>query len=783
MQFLTLFFLSSVFLSGSFALASDGSKPLPSDKFKPLAELLPTPTEQRTASGAPGKAYWQQQADHEINVEVDEITQSLKASETITYHNNSPDTLAYLWLELDANLFAKHSASNISEVLSGNQTDSIKLDKFHPKALQSELLKEKFDGSLTIDSITDDQGKALPFIVTDTMMRIDLPNPLISGSTLRFNITWHYQINDGTLLPVRTGYEYFKKDKNYIFEIANWYPRMCSYTDVRGWQNKAYLGVGEFSLEFGNYVVKITAPEDHIVSASGELQNPEQVLTAKQRQRLKEAAAAQHPVFIVTPEEAKKNEAHHSSRKKTWVFKADNIRAFAFASSRKFIWDAQGAPRSVCADPEKGVLCMSFYPKEAEPLWSKYSTAAVLHTLEVYTQHTFPFPYPTVNSVNGPIFGMEFSMICFNGTRPEKDGTYSREKKEELIEVIIHEVGHNFFPMIVNSDEREWGWMDEGLNTFLEHLATEVWEKGFKNDHCLPRNLIKYMSGPDLVPIMTTADSLLKVGGSAYAKPAGGLNLLRDTILGPESFDFAFKVYANRWKFKRPEPADFFRTISDASGCDLDWFWRGWFYSIDPCSISVDTVHQYILDTGNPSLDKPVAKKEKEECVKTISEIRDANVKTYVELHPELQDFYSSYDVFSVLPSEQEKFKELLKKLEEEEVDANILATKRNFYVIDFSNRGGLIMPIPLKIEYTDGANEELRIPAEIWRTNNEKVSKLLITTKELKSVQVDPHEELPEIHRDTNFWPRQLVKDHFQFHLEEKKKNPMQELGKKAGA
>ncbi len=776
----TFYLLSFILSFSCLALPPDATKPLAYDKFRPLSELLPTPNDQRTASGAPGKAYWQQQADHEINVELDETSQNLKGSETITYHNNSPDTLTYLWLELDANLFAKHSASNLTEVLEGNQTESIHLDKFHPKTLQAELLKEKFDGSSTIDSVTDAQGKPLPFTIADTMMRVDLPTPVTSGSSVRFNISWHYHINDGTLLPVRTGYEYFKKDKNYIFEIANWYPRMCSYTDVRGWQNKAYLGVGEFSLEFGNYLVKITAPEDHIVSASGELQNAEQVLTATQRQRLKEAATAKHPVFIVTPDEAKKNETHHSSGKKTWIFKADNIRAFAFATSRKFIWDAQGVPASICADPQKPTMAMSFYPKEAEPLWSKYSTPTVLHTLEVYTQHTFPFPYPTVNSINGPIYGMEFSMICFNGTRPEKDGTYSKEKKEELIAVIIHEVGHNFFPMIVNSDEREWGWLDEGLNTFLEHLATDLWEKGFKNDRCVPRNLAKYMTGPDLVPIMTTADSLLKVGGSAYAKPGAGLNLLRDTILGPERFDFAFKVYANRWKFKRPEPADFFRTIADASGRDLDWFWRGWFYSIDPCSIAIDGIHQYILDTGNPELDKPITKKEKEERVKTVAEIRDANIKTYTELHPELKDFYSSYDEFSVLPSEREKFQELLKNLEKEEIDPNILTTKRNFYVIDFSNQGGLIMPIPLKIEYTDGTSEQFQIPAEIWRTNPQKVSKLLITTKVLKSVQVDPHEELPEIHRDLNFWPRQLVKDHFQFHLEEKKKNPMQELGKK---
>lgn len=777
------FFLATFFglVLSSFALPPDATQPLRPDKFRSLAEILPTPNDQRIASGAPGPRYWQQQADHEINVELNDNDQSLTASEKITYHNNSPTTLSFLWLEIDPNLFSQHSESWLTETLQSNQGDAIHLNKFKYQDLKEELLKEKFDGSLTIDSVTDASGKALPYKLLDTMMRIDLPTPLASGSTVTFQLSWHYKINDGTVLSIRTGYEFFKKDKNYIYEIGNWYPRLCSYSDVRGWQNKDYLGVGEFSLEFGNYLVNITVPDDHIVSASGELQNPEAVLTSTQRQRLKEASTAKKPVFIVTPQEAKANESHRPSGKKTWTFKADQIRTFAFGSSRKFIWDAQGAPASVAVHPEKPVMAMSFYPKEAEPLWSHYSTEAILHTLEVYSEYTFPFPYPTVNSVNGPIYGMEYSMLAFNGgIRPEEDGTYSKKAKEDLITVVIHETGHNYFPMIVNSDERQWTWMDEGLNTFLQQIATDRWEKNFINERYEPRHLAKYMKSEELVPIMTNADSLLKVGITGYAKPAAALSVLRDTIMGPELFDFAFKTYAERWKFKRPEPADFFRTMNDASGMDLDWFWRGWFYTVDPCNISIDNVHEYILDSGDPNIDKLVAKKEKEAEVKTLSDQRLEKMSMYVDRHPELKDFYSNYDEFSVLPSEQEKFKQLLKDLEKEGIDPKLLTTKRHFYVVDFSNLGGLVVPLILKVEYGDGTNEEMRIAAEIWRTNDAKISKLIMTEKEIKSLQLDPHEELPEVNRDNNFWPRRPSKIHFQFFQEEKKKNAMQELQKK---
>ncbi|MFI0348711.1 MAG: M1 family aminopeptidase [Chthoniobacterales bacterium] len=778
----TILFSIFLFTSLSLALPPDATKPLLTDKFRPLEEILPTPNSQRTASGAPGHSYWQQQADHEINVELDDVNQKIIGSEKITYHNNSPDSLSYLWLQLDPNFFAKDSHHRLTDTLRSATPTGFNLDKFHYKDLEGRLLEEKFDGGVTITSLTDADGKTLPHTTVKTMMRVDLPKPLAPGATYILNVAWHYTINDGTLLTERTGYEFFKKDKNYIYEIGNWYPRMCSYTDVNGWQSKQYLGDGEFALEFGNYLVNITVPDDHVVAASGLLQNPEQVLTATQRQRLKEAATATMPHFIITPDEAKKNESHQPTGKKTWTFKADNIRTFAFACSRKFIWDAQAAPAHASQNPAEPVMAMSFYPKEAEPLWSKFSTEAIIAALDVYSEHTIPFPYPTAISVNGPIYGMEYSMISFSGGRPEEDGTYSKSEKNDLLSTIIHEVGHNYFPMILNSDERRWGWLDEGLNTFLQYLTEQRWEKDFPSQRGEPRDVVPYMKSSPQVPIMTAPDSVIKLGGNAYSKPSAALNILRETILGRDLFDFAFKTYAQRWAFKRPEPADFFRTMQDASGVDLSWFWRGWFYTIDPCDIAIDNVHEYTLDSYNPAIEKAAAKKEHDELPETLSHQRNATEPKRVDTHPELKDFYSTFDDSTLLPSDREKFEKLLKELEGAKIDPKILQTKRNFYVIDFSNRGGLVMPIILKIDYTDGSSEEMRIPAEIWRFNNESVSKFLITTKEIKSLELDPHEETADIDRNNNYWPRRPIKEKLKLFQEEKKKNPMQELAKPSG-
>ncbi len=706
------------------------TKPLSTDKFRQLVELLPTPNDQRTASGAPGRAYWQQQADYVIDVELDDSAQSITGRETITY-----------------------------------------------TTLEGLVARETYDSKLRIISVTDGAGAALPHTIVKTMMRIDLPQPLAAGAKLTFGVAWSYLINNAKLLSMRSGWEYFEQDKNYLYEIAQFFPRMAVYGDATGWQHKQYLGRGEFTLEFGDYLVRLTVPNDHIVAATGQLQNPDAVLSAAQRDRLKQAENAKSPVFIVTPAEARQAEKGKPTGKKTWVFAAQNVRDFAFASSRKFIWDAMGAPGHASPDPKRPAMAMSFYPKEGEPLWSKYSTHAIIQTLDVYSKHTFPFPYPVAQSINGPIGGMEYPMICFNGPRPEPDGTYPASKKYGLISVIIHEVGHNYFPMIVNSDERLWTWMDEGLNCFCQYLAEQAWEKDYPSRRGVPRDIITYMTGPGQVPIMTNAESIGLWDPNGYSKPATALNILRETVLGRELFDHAFKTYAQRWAFKRPFPADFFRTMEDASGVDLDWFWRGWFYTNDHTDLAIENLRQYALDSRDPAIEKPRAKQEKKERPETLSQIRNASEPKRVEVYPELKDFYNSYDEATVLPSDKRKFEALVRELTSEKIKPDLLKTARNFYVIDLANVGGLVMPAILKVDYTDGTTEEWRLPAEIWRVDNAKAAKFLLTTKEIKALQLDPHEETADANVENNFWPRRAIKSRFQLYKDPKEPSPMKEL------
>ncbi|MCS7078824.1 MAG: M1 family metallopeptidase [Chloracidobacterium sp.] len=749
-------------LSASSAVLAQ-SKSKPSDKFRQLDEVLPTPNEYRTASGAPGHKYWQNRADHVINVELDDERQRLQASETITYTNNSPDELRYLWLQLDQNIFAKDSDAFRSQTSGG-------LDRVPLSVLDGLLLRPEFDGGYRITAVKDAKGQPLKHVIVKTMMRVDLPTPLKPGQQVSFSVDWNYNINDAVKLGGRSGYEYFPKDKNYIYEIAQWFPRMCAYTDYRGWQHTQFLGAGEFTLEFGNYRVAITVPDDHIVAATGVLQNPKQVLTPEQIARLEQARTAKAPVFIVTPEEARRAEQGRPTGKKTWIFQAENVRDFAFASSRKFIWDAMG--HNVEGNQ---VMAMSFYPNEGNPLWERYSTHAIIHTLNVYSRYTFAYPYPVAISVNGPVGGMEYPMICFNGPRPLEDGTYSARTKYGLISVIIHEVGHNFFPMIVNSDERQWTWMDEGLNTFLQYLAEQEWEDKYPSFRGEPQYITDYMKSENQVPIMTQSDSVLQFGNNAYAKPATALNILRETILGRELFDYAFKEYARRWKFKRPEPADFFRTMEDASGVDLDWFWRGWFYSTDHVDISIENVRWYRLDTQNPDVEKALRRQERDSRPVTQSQERNKPLPKRVDQYPELKDFYNQYDELEVTDADREAYRKFLEMLTDREKE--ILNANLNFYFVDFKNIGGLVMPIILEVTYTDGTKEEMRFPAEIWRLNNFEVSKLIVTPKEIASITLDPRLETADAELTNNFFPRRPVKSRFQVFKEQRQgpPNPMQ--------
>ena len=735
------------------------------DPFKQLHELLPSPNSNRLASGAPGPNYWQQRADYHIKVILDDENQRLIGSETINYQNNSPHTLNYLWVQLDQNRFDPNSEELLIQEAPG-------LDGMSFNRLKSQLYRQSFKGGHQIKKVTDSKGEKIKFSIIGTMMRIDLKKSLTPKSNYVFNIDWEYNIIDADLNRARGGYEYFKEDKNYIYEIAQWFPRMAAYTDYTGWQNKQFLGSGEFTLEFGNYKVEVTAPEDHIVAATGELQNTNSVMSDTQLDRWNKAKKNGDITFIVTPEEAKQNQSKKTkpTKTKTWIFKADNVRDFAWASSRKFIWDAKYHEFT----KGKKAWAMSFYPIEAEPLWSKYSTESVAHTLDVFSKFTFDYPYPVAISVNGPVFGMEYPMICFNGPRPEKDGTYSESTKNALIGVVIHEVGHNWFPMIVNSDERQWTWMDEGINTFLQFLAQAEWQQKWSSGRGKPKSITGYMSSSKQRPIMTNSESIHQFGSNAYSKPAAALNVLRETVMGREVFDYAFKEYSRRWIFKRPEPADFFRTMEDASGKDLDWFWRGWFYTTYNVDVGIKSLKLYEIDTKNPDIEKPIQKTKRDELnAKDLIDIRNKSLPKAVDKNKKLLDFYNKYDPLDVTDADRREYNKWIKELDSEEL--KLLSLRKKFYVIELENVGGLVSPVILEIDYKNAKSETIRIPAEIWRKNNDNVRKMIISDKEIVQIEVDPLLETADTDRYNNFWPPKTIESRFQLQKRKKSKNPMQ--------
>jgi len=748
----------------------------PRDAFRQLDELLPTPTSTRTASGAPGHEYWQQRADYEIAVTLDDQNKSVSGTERITYHNNSPDTLTYLWVQLDQNVFAKNSEGILADdapAFGMEDEGEISFDR-----LAALLGDARSECGYNIRSVTDDAGASLPYTIVGTMMRIDLPAPLAPGATLVLRAAWDYKINEAIRNPGRTGYEWFEDDKNAIFVIAAWYPRMAAYSDAHGWHNRQFLGRAEFALEFGDFEVRITAPADHIVAATGVLQNQSDVLTDAQRERLAQAKTAERPVMVVTLDEAKANEPSRSTDTKTWEFKAENVRDFAWASSRKFLWDAWGRTKGTSGDT---VMCMAYYPKEAEVNWSKYATQAIAQTIEVYGARVLPYPYPTMSSVNGPVGGMEYPMINFDGARPEKDGTYSRRAKYGLIGVILHETGHNWFPMIINSDERRWAWMDEGFNTFIQFSAEQAWEKDYRSRRGEPKDIVGYMKRADQMPIMTNAESLTDLGNNAYAKTATGLSILRETILGRELFDFAFHEYARRWAFKRPMPADFFRTMEDASGVDLDWFWRGWFFGTDPVDLAITGVRLYRIESMDPEIDKPAKKAREDAEPRTITQQRDDDATKRLDEYPDLHDFYNDYDELDVVEKDRTSYKEFLEKLEPKE--KALLTEKPLLYVLDFQNVGGMVMPIILRLTWEGDDTQMVTIPVDIWRTNSERVSKLFLSDKKLVSVEMDPFLQTSDIDEMNNAWPAEVFEGYLKLTKDKKEPNPMQEAKKAAEA
>ena len=722
-------------------------------KFKQMYEEFATPNTYRSASGTPGPDYYQQQADYKMDIALDDRNAKIYGTETITYTNNSPDALEFLWLQLDQNVRAKDSKSPLRDGSEVALTE-------YPSGFASKYLKEPFDGGFKIEYVKDDSGKPLSYTVNQTMMRVDLPQPLKSKAQISFSLKWWYNIPDHTINRARSGYEYFPKDGNRAFVIAQFFPRMAVYNDVEGWQNHQFWGNGEFALPFGDYEVNITVPADHILDATGELQNRKEVFTKEMMIRYEEAKKSyDKPVFIVTQAEAEAAEQGFSENKKTWKFKAKNVRDFGFASSRKFIWDMQAVKMG-----NRDVMAISLYPKEGNPLWEEYSTKAVAHTLKTYSKHTFDYPYPKAISVHAKNQGMEYPMICWNYGRPNEDGSYSERIKFGMISVIIHEVGHNFFPMIVNSDERQWAWMDEGLDTFVQYLTEQAFgeeypeaiapNKTYPSGSGEPRKIVPYMSGDQstISPIMSNPENVYQLGANAYSKPATALNILRETIMGRELFDHAFKTYAQRWMFKHPTPEDFFRTMEDASAVDLDWFWRSWFYTTDYVDIGVKGIKKYYVS------DKPG---------KEMQEYMAARNLTVADLVPLVflaeEDGDMDMNLKGKAPSENSQaLKEFMMDNMTVEERAAVKEPKY-FYEITYDKPGGIPMPLIVEYSYADGSKENITYPPEIWRKNDAEVKVVLPTQNELVGIVVDPKAETADIDTSNNSWPRKEEKNDFE--------------------
>ena len=731
-----IFLLSAFFLSGQAEENYNKKSQFNNNKFKQLYEEFSSPNKFRTASGAPGPEYYQQKVDYNMEIELDEENDILYGKSLITYQNNSPDDLEYLWVQLDQNIRKNNSPS-----LDKNPSAMSELKQI--ESFVDDLLLKPFDGGFNIEYVKDSNGKSLKNLVNNTMMLIHPKSPIKSGDKYIFSIKWNYSINNHVKKRGRSGYEFFSEDGNKSYVIAQFFPRLAVYNDVEGWQNHQFWGNGEFALNFGDYKVNITVPADHILEATGELQNPKEVLSKVEFGRYKKALITKdNPVLIVNQDEVELKEKNTSKKKKTWKFIAKNVRDFAFASSRKFIWDMMVVPIN-----GKNIIASSLYPKEGNPLWEEYSTKVVAQTLKTYSNYTFDYPYPKAVSVHAKNQGMEYPMICWNYGRPEKDGSYSDRVKYGMISVIIHEIGHNFFPMIVNSDERQWGWMDEGIDTFLQYLTEKEFDPEYPSRRGPPNKIVPYMSGNQeyIAPIMSNPENVFQLGPNAYAKPATALNILRETIMGKELFDFAFKTFSERWMFKHPTPEDFFRTMEDASAIDLDWFWRGWFYSTDYVDIGIKNLKRFYI-SPDPS--------------KNVKDVFDGYGISKNELSPlvfMVTDDEESFDSNLMDGNPIEKSLPLKKFIDENylEDDINKLRTSNYFYEIEFEKPGGLVMPVIFELTYSDGSKKIIRYPAEIWRKNDDSFKKVLITEKEIKNIKLDPNEETADIDLSNNNWPK----------------------------
>lgn len=732
----------------SFAQEGDSEERKPghynNNRFKQLYEEFSTPNVYRSPNGAPGPQYYQQQADYVMNLRLDDATSRLYGEETITYTNNSPDHLEYLWVQLDQNVRARDSKSPLIEPSGAFPAELA-------GSFVGKYMGDGFDGGFKIEYVKDEKGKPLPHTVNRTMMRVEMPKHLKTGEKFVFSIKWWYNIPDHTIDRARSGYEVFE-DGNKGYVIAQFFPRMAVYSDVEGWQNSQFWGRDEFALPFGNYDVSITVPADHVLDATGVLLNRKEVFSKTMMQRYEAARKSyKEPIVIVSEEEVEAASKGFATNTKTWKFRAENVRDYGFATSRRFIWDMMAVKIG-----NRDVMAVSVYPPEGNPLWGDWSTKVVASTLKSYSRMTFDYPYHKAISVHAKNQGMEYPMICWNYGRPDKDGNYSDRTKYGMFGVIIHEVGHNYFPMIVNSDERQWTWMDEGINTFVQYVAEQDFgeaypeaiapNKKYPSRRGPARTIVDYMSGNQdrMAPIMTKGLNTYNFGSNAYSKPAVGLNILRETIMGRELFDYAFKTYSQRWMFKHPNPEDFFRTMEDASAVDLDWFWRAWFYTTDYTDIGVEDVKKFYVTSKMNSE------------VRAMMEARgmkESDLPPLVYLVEEgSEDFEPGMDTATLndVTTLQQYIMDNMTPAERAK-----LKNPKYFYEVTFEKPGGIPMPIIAEYTYSDGSTERVTYPAQIWRKNDAKVGKVIASEKEITKIVVDPDEETADIDTSNNTWPK----------------------------
>lgn len=740
--------LTSLLAAGALAGAAQADPAPFQDRFRPLAELWPTPTAERTASGAPGPAYWQQKVDYRIRARLDEAGRKVTGAETITYRNNSPQTLGFLWLLVDQNRFRPEALREATRTVARPDAGV---------SLQELERNRRFDswrGGFDVTEVTDAAGRPLHHAMVDALMRVDLAQPLKPGQSVSLRLAWSLPLIDTDVMGGRSGYECFGASGDCIFQVGQWFPRLAAYDD-HGWHNDPFLGVGEFPLEFGDYDVAVTVPADHVVAATGELQNAPAVLTPAQRARLARARIAREPLYVVTPEEAAAAEKGHVAGEKTWRFTARNVRDFAFASSRKYIWQAMAA-----SNPGGGpVLAQAFFPDEARPLWSAYVLKAMAHAVKVWGEFAYPYPYPVVQAANGTVTGYEFPMLSFDANRPTTDPgtgavTYSERQKTGLITTIFHETGHNWFPETVNTDERRWAWMDEGMTTFVEYEAQKRWDADFPTRMGEPRMIADCMTAARQSPIMTRPDYSPNAGCIDYAKPGTALVVLRETVMGREAFDHAFREYANRWRFKRATPYDFFRTMQDASGIDLGWFWRDWFYGTGHVDLALAGVVRARIDSRDPATEKALARADAEAAPTPLAVQRNTG-PTAVQSDPSLADWYAGRDAYAVSAEDGAAAKKKLAAMSETDRDA--LANAGFLYRLSFRNLGGVITPIPLKLTFAGGRSETLTIPAQVWRADPEQAIWSYRSKDELVAAEIDPQWETGDTDRSNNAFPGRI--------------------------